>query len=383
MIRVELRQRKRLNGRSVLYLDYYPAIPHPKTRKPQRQEYLKLFIWDNPKGSAQKEYNKEILTLASSILSNRINEVNKSKIYSHFEQIQLKQLERDDMDFIEYFKKLTRKKEESNSKTWNSVLKYLVEYFPNGLRFGDITENIIEDFRDYLLTAKSIRSQTDSVISQNTALAYFNKVKATLKQAFKDRILKEDINGRIETIKAKETHREYLTIEEINKLIDAPCEDAMLKRASLFSILTGLRFSDVAKLKGNEVRNDEMGYYLMYSQQKTDTNQVHYIGEQAYNLLGEFQKDKTQIFKGLKYSAYRNRHLSKWIGLAGITKKITFHNFRHTYATLQLQYGTDIYTVSKLLGHKSLKTTQIYAKVVDEFKRKASAVIKVNNLDNL
>lgn len=383
MIRVELRQRKRLNGKSVLYLDYYPAIPHPKTRKPQRQEYLKLFIWDNPKGSAQKEYNKEILTLATSILSNRINEVNKSKIYSHFEQIQLKQLERDDMDFIEYFKKLTRKKEESNSKTWNSVLKYLVEYFPNGLRFGDITENIIEDFRNYLLTAKSIRSQTDSVISQNTALAYFNKVKATLKQAFKDRILKEDINGRIETIKAKETHREYLTIEEINKLIDAPCEDAMLKRASLFSILTGLRFSDVAKLKGNEVRNDETGYHLMYSQQKTDTNQVHYISEQAYNLLGEFQKDKTQIFKGLKYSAYRNRHLSKWIGLAGITKKITFHNFRHTYATLQLQHGTDIYTVSKLLGHKSLKTTQIYAKVVDEFKRKASAVIKVNNLDNL
>lgn len=383
MIRVELRQRKRLNGKSVLYLDYYPAIPHPKTRKPQRQEYLKLFVWDNPKGSAQKEYNKEILTLANAILSNRINEVNKSEIYSHFEQIQLKQLERDDMDFIEYFKKLIRKKGESNSKTWKSVLKYLVEYFPNGLRFGDITENVIEDFRDYLLNAKSVRSETDAIISQNTAVSYFNKVKATLRQAFKDRILKEDINGRIEPIKTKETHREYLTIEEINRLIDAPCEDAILKRASLFSILTGLRFSDVAKLKGNEVRNDDTGYYLMYSQQKTDTNQVHYISEQAFSLLGDFNKDKTQVFKGLKYSGYSNKHLSKWIGLAGIVKKITFHNFRHTYATLQLIHGTDIYTVSKLLGHKSLKTTQIYAKVVDDAKRKASQVIKVNNLDKL
>lgn len=383
MIRVELRQRKRLNGKAVLYLDYYPAILHPKTGKPQRQEYLKLFVWEKPKGSAQKEYNKEMLAIAHSILSNRINEVNKSEIYSHFEQVQLKQLERDDMDFIEYFKKLTRKKGESNAKTWKSVQKYLDAYFPNGLRFGDINENVIEDFRNYLQGANSTRSVADAVISQNTAVAYFNKVKATLKQAFKDRILKEDINGRIEPIKAKETHREYLTIDEINNLIDAPCEDAMLKRASLFSILTGLRFSDVAKLKGIEVRNDNIGFYLMYSQQKTDTNQVHYISEQAYNLLGDFNKDESQVFTGLKYSAYGNKHLSKWIGLAGITKKITFHNFRHTYATLQLQHGTDIYTVSKLLGHKSLKTTQIYAKVVDEAKLKASEVIKVNNLDNL
>ena len=86
----------------------------------------------------------------------------------------------------------------------------------------------------------------------------------------------------------------------------------------------------------------------------------------------------TKVFDGLKYSAYNNRHLYQWIGAAGITKKISFHNFRHTYATLQLLYGTDIYTVSNLLGHKGLKTTQIYAKVADQSKRKAADKIKLD-----
>ena len=75
---------------------------------------------------------------------------------------------------------------------------------------------------------------------------------------------------------------------------------------------------------------------------------------------------------------YHNKHLFQWIGAAGITKNITFHCFRHTYATLQLFNGTDIYTVSKMLGHKDLKTTQIYAKIVDEAKRKAANKIKIN-----
>jgi site-specific recombinase XerD len=71
-------------------------------------------------------------------------------------------------------------------------------------------------------------------------------------------------------------------------------------------------------------------------------------------------------------------YLSAWLKAAGITKKITFHCFRHTFATLQLTNGTDIYTVSKMLGHSNLKYTQVYAKVVDEKKDKAAQAIKLN-----
>ena len=120
------------------------------------------------------------------------------------------------------------------------------------------------------------------------------------------------------------------------------------------------------------------GYFLNFNQKKTKGVEVLPISEQAYSFTEgtENPKDMPQdkrVFEGLKYSAYHNKHLFQWIGAAGITKDITFHCFRHTFATLQLFNGTDIYTVSKMLGHKDLKTTQIYAKIVDEAKRTAIA----------
>jgi integrase len=120
------------------------------------------------------------------------------------------------------------------------------------------------------------------------------------------------------------------------------------------------------------------GYFLNFSQKKTKGFEVLPISEQAFKLLGERKEPTAKVFEGLKYSAYHNKHLFQWIGAAGITKNITFHCFRHTFATLQLSHGTDIYTVSKMLGHRELKTTQIYAKIVDDTKRKAADKIKLD-----
>ena len=157
-----------------------------------------------------------------------------------------------------------------------------------------------------------------------------------------------------------------------------------MKRAALFSALTGLRFSDIQKMNWDELEYiNEQGYFLNFNQKKTKGVEVLPISEQAYSFTEgtENPKDMPQdepVFEGLKYSAYHNKHLFQWIGAAGITKNITFHSFRHTYATLQLFHGTDIYTVSKMLGHKDLKTTQIYAKIVDDTKRKAANKIKLD-----
>lgn len=121
----------------------------------------------------------------------------------------------------------------------------------------------------------------------------------------------------------------------------------------------------------------------VFSKYKPKSVEVLPISEQAYSFTKgtENPKDMPQdenVFDGLKYSAYHNKFLFQWIGAAGITKNITFHCFRHTYATLQLFNGTDIYTVSKMLGHKDLKTTQVYAKIVDEAKRTAANKIKLD-----
>ena len=189
---------------------------------------------------------------------------------------------------------------------------------------------------------------------------------------------------KLKPIKQAETRREYLTIEELNELVKTTCISDLLKRAALFSALTGLRFSDIHKLTWAEIEYiNGNGYFLNFDQKKTKGVEVLPISDQAYNFTGGNKSPKNmpqdvKVFDGLKYSAYQNKYLSQWIGAAGITKNITFHNFRHTYATLQLSSGTDIYTVSKMLGHKDLKTTQVYAKIVDIAKRKAANSIKLD-----
>ena len=104
------------------------------------------------------------------------------------------------------------------------------------------------------------------------------------------------------------------------------------------------------------------------------------ISEQAYQLCGEPKDSNQLVFEDLPDPAWISKPLQRWIKAAGISKKITFHCFRHTYATLQLAGGTDLYTVSKMLGHTDVKTTQIYAKIVDEKKEKAANAIVIDNL---
>ena len=243
-----------------------------------------------------------------------------------------------------------------------------LEHFTKGeLKFKDITITFTEDYKHFLLTTNSLKRK-DTKLSQNTALSYFTKFKTALKQAFIDEILSTDINSRIKNIKEKETNRTYLTIEELNNLAKTDCKNDLLKRASIFSALTGLRFSDVKNLSWSNVVETKNEYSINFTQQKTKGAEYLPISEQAFNLLGERQNYSEKVFKGLKYSAYLNRQLTEWLKEAEITKDITFHSFRHTYATLQLANGSDIYTISQMLGHKNLKTTQIYAKIVNELK---------------
>jgi len=377
-IKVTLREKSISKGRKSYYLDFYPPIPHPKTGEPTRREFLGLYIYENPKNPIDKQHNKETENLAKQIRQKRENFLNKPEIYMDYEKNQLRIKELGAQNFVEYFRKLTQKKGSTNHDSWHSTLKYLEAFTKGKLKFSDINETFCNDFKDYLLNTKSNKS-SKSKLSQNSAASYFNKVKAALKQAFKDDILQTDINAKISSIKVTETRREHLSIEELNILIKTPCNNELLKRAALFSALTGLRFSDIKKMVWGELEYIEgQGYFLNFKQQKTQGVEVMPISMDAYNLMGETGEPTQTVFEGLEYSAYHNKHLFQWIGAAGITKNITFHCFRHTFATLQLFNGTDIYTVSKMLGHKDLKTTQIYAKIVDASKREAADKIKLD-----
>jgi integrase len=370
MTKVTLRMKAISGSRQTLYLDYYPPIPHPITGKLTRREFLKLYTYDKAKIEADKMHNKETLLLAGTIRAQRQIAVQKGN-YGFLSD------EKQNTNFVEYFENLAKKRAGSNSENWLSALGYL-KGFTDGklIRFRDLNETFCNDFKEYLLTSPS-RKSSKATLSQNSAVSYFNKFKAALKQAFKDGYLETDVNRRIETIKQAETERQYLTFEELQTLANTECAIPVLKRAALFSALTGLRFSDINKLVWGEIQHStKEGYVIRFRQKKTKGTETHPISDEAFALLTDQGKADEFVFEDLQYS-YTQTCLPKWLEKAGIVKDCTFHSFRHTYATLLLSSGIDLYTISKMLGHRGIKTTQVYAKIVDKQKREAANTIKL------
>ena len=149
----------------------------------------------------------------------------------------------------------------------------------------------------------------------------------------------------------------------------------MLKRAFLFSCLTGLRKSDIEKMRWREVKQQGEFTRIIFRQKKTGGQEYMDISPQAVEYLGKRGNDDSLVFSGFHYSAYLLGELKTWAVRAGITKNITFHSGRHTFAVLMLDLGADIYTVQKLLGHKEIHTTQVYAHIMDKKKQAAVSMI--------
>jgi len=193
--------------------------------------------------------------------------------------------------------------------------------------------------------------------------------------AYKEGYLKENINDNLDKIEAKETRREYLTMDELKKLYNTPCDPPVLRAASLFSCLTGLRISDILQLRWEDIRDfPDGGKCVRLCTEKTETEATIPISQEALELCGT--PGTGLVFKDLTRLIV-NTKLKPWLKKCGITKYITFHCFRHTFATLQVNEGTDIYTVSHLLTHANVGTTQIYADIVDKSKRDAVERIKI------
>jgi integrase len=330
------------------------------------------------------EVDNETCLFADRRRSQLQHEYDNASLFSQSEAEQVQQMERSQQDFIAYFDKITVSLHVKSSSAivvnWRRV-STLLKLYSNGdpIPFANISIKMLEDFKRFLLSAPQ-GGNKPGTISQTTASTYFSILKAGLKQAFVDDYLSTDLAAKVKNIPPNNVRRNYLTEAELNQLANTPCDIPVLKRAALFSALTGLRHCDIQKLRWSEVQRDEDSYRLNFTQQKTKEVEYMPISEQAYKLCGEPKEPCRLVFEDLTDAAWISKPLQRWLDAAGITRKITFHCFRHTFATLQLANGTDIYTVSKMLGHTNVKTTQIYAKVVNEKKEQAANAIKIAGL---
>ena len=365
--KVTLREKKISKGRKSLYLDFYPAILNHDTGKKTRRQFLKMYILEKPRGPIEIQHNKETLALAKSVEAQTLLALQK-------ETFGLASNQNDHKDFIDYFHKLTLSKYESqgNYGNWKSVYKLLNEFRPDGMTFGELNKESIQGFKDYILAKKKLKT--------NTKASYFDKFLAAIKLANEEDIIQENLAKNTKRINKEDTHREYLLHDEIKSLAKTECESPIHKSAFLFSIFTGLRFGDIQALQWKDIKgNDKEGYYIRFRQQKTNGLEKLDLAKPTLSIIGPRRKQRDLVFEGLQYSAWHNVQIENWVKKANIDKKITFHCARHTFATLQLAKGTDIYTVSKLLGHKELKTTEVYANLVDV--KKTEAIHKLDDIE--
>lgn len=354
---VKLREKQLKNGNISLYLDIY----HKGKRS---YEFLDIRIAKPARTPLERQSNKEAKELAKQLCAKRELAI-QSAAYNHVPTFKRR------ADFIAFAETVAKEKRPRSQKAYRLIIKKVKVFAKSDtVRFEEINKQWCERFYEYLLDD----------LADNTAYDYLNKFSHFLAKAVKKEIINSNPAERVERKKRTDTKREYLTFEELQRLVQTPCGHQGVRDAFLFSCLTGLRWSDVTNLRWGDLRYSETtGHYISHQQIKTQSYETLPVSEQAVNLLGETGDSAKRIFT-FAYSSNIMKHLKLWVLRAGIDKEISFHCARHTFATLQLSNGADIAVVSKLLGHKDITVTQIYARVIDRRKREAVDAIPALDL---
>lgn len=341
----------------------------------RKYEFLKLYIIPEYNKS-DRVRNSETLKLANAIKAQRIIELQNQ---SHGFKIN----KTSHIKLIDYIQGVAEKKSENEVRktVLHAVVYHLRRYDPNDTLLSRIDKDYILGFLDYLKTAKQTHTKKEKLLHVNTQVYYYKMLRYCLNYAVSEELISANPMNKMKNEEKPHKHRterEYLTIDEIRKLAQTPFYNALLKKAFLFSCFCGLRHSDIIALTWGNIEMDEEGNSRLHIIQKKTKEAISLpLSQEAIKQLPQREnaKDGDIIFKKLITLGRTNEILPKWAEQAGIKKHITFHTARHTHATMLLTLGVDLYTVSKLLGHTNIQTTQIYAKLVDESKKKAIDLI--------
>jgi integrase len=309
--------------------------------------------------STNKAQNKEVMRLAEACRSKR--------------EIQLVSREWEVLDPVGAKKTLlSYVKEMAADRTPQDRLVKVQEYikrYPGGttIRLDKITDRWFRDFQSYLLKTPEL--------STTTANSYESALRYIFNLAVRDNLIPKSPAALVKSIKIPEPAKVHLSPDEMQRIADMPVQGELgpeIRKAFLFACYTGLRVSDIKSLTWGDIEQSSL--QIIKRQKKTAAQAYVPLHETAWQLINDDITHAPTDLVFPRFGAVKdacNKYLIRWEAKIGLGKKIGWHTARHTAAVLLLEGGADIYTVSKLLGHTSIKTTAVYAKATDRLRREA------------
>lgn len=361
---VRIRFKKLANGSVSVYL----AI---NVNGRRTYDYLKLYLVPETDQTAKLQ-NRQTMEAVYAIKAQRILQITNGAAGIKKDLRNKMRL----VDWLKIYQDRQVNKGKRSAKRWVRTMIFVIEGYDGGkdATLADIDHQWLTDFMIYLMNDYVTYKKTK--LTNGTVDNYLRCLKAAFNVAVEEGIMPTNPMLALDRSHLKGTtyEREFLSVEEVKKLIDTPCRRPDIKGAFLFSCFCGLRISDVRSLQWKHVVTAGGKTYLKITQFKTRRPLSIPLSRQALRWMperGNAEEDE-YIFPPLSKNM---TVLDDWAKEAGINKHVTFHVSRHTFATMELTMGADIYTTSKLLGHTSVATTQIYAKVINSKKEEAVSLL--------
>ncbi len=282
------------------------------------------------------------------------------------------------LDWMEEYRKMKLATGQSNERALSvdKVITHLKAYAGEKTKLSAVDSDFCKGFVAYLGNATSGKhTQNPKPLASSTANAYFQLFTSALNEAVRQKkiaanpvlyLSREDKKP----IKAEKSNRTFLTIEEVKQLATTDFKNESIKQAFLFACFTGLRISDIRNLTWGNIVERNGSFFVTITMQKTREPLTIKLNKQAAKWLPKKNVTK-EVFDLPVYNAIINDNLKRWAKKAGIEKSLCFHMSRHTFATMELTLGADLYVVSKLLGHNDVSVTQIYADIINKKREEA------------
>ena len=348
---VTLRQKPMKNGGFSLYLDYtLDGLRH--------REFLGMYIIEE-RTKIDRLQNQETMKQAQALKAKKILAVQagEADVRTKSKDMLLSDYLQERVDYYDKHRMPGSAHILQHLRAW--VIKW-----NDRATLKTLTKKQLSDYADYICVN----------LSPSTAYDHFQRLNTQLRAAVRAGLIKHNPFTEFEPHEKPrkvETEREYLTLEEIRRLAATDITNGSVRQMFLFSCFSGLRISDIERLTWDRIRKTDSGWQLELQQKKTKRRAYIPLSENAMSFLPQFRQKKGKVWPNIPARTTILSEISNWVKRAKIDKHITFHCARHSYATLLLTNGADLYTVSKLLGHSDIKTTMVYAKIVDSVKIEA------------